>query len=521
MPDYMFLLESRLSAEQRAVLLRMQELGVATESNVYLAGGAVRDLISGMPIRDLDFVVEGNPFRIVRELEKGGARVVHESERMRFAEMIFAGDVDGSVAAARDDVYARPGTTPEIRWSTIMEDLRRRDFSFNAIAISLNPASRGLLLDPTNGLSDLEKHEIRALSIHSFTNQPVRLLRVLRFAARLGGKLETRTKEWFDLAVERELNEQISPEDAGFELRQLTREEKPVTILKAWEASGLLGAFSGHLAKRHPDYDAVARLVRARDDLMSGNLRPRLLVPGTLAALGKLKSRELSAALHNLKYSAAEIAAILKLEAEGKKFVKILAGRKMNAPRDAYNLLENTPLDLIAFVMAESPNTNARAKIRNYIQKWRPMRMNLPSVATELETLGMARGPKFDKVVEQFFAAQLAGKGKTPEDRVKLLRRLSGIKELPKKPIKEEKKKPVKAMPKGAVRVAAQPEAAAGGGAAKGKAPVPSKHVAGKQAAGKAIAPPAKSAKKAAKSLHKPAKKKVAKPKKKKTGKKK
>jgi tRNA nucleotidyltransferase (CCA-adding enzyme) len=510
MPDYMFLLESRLSAEQRAVLTRMQELGVTTESNVYLAGGAVRDLISGMPIRDLDFTIEGNPFRIVRELEKGGARVVHESERMRFAEMVFAGDVDGSIAAARDEVYARPGTTPEIRWSTVMEDLRRRDFSFNAIAISLNPASRGLLLDPTNGLSDLEKHEIRALSIHSFTNQPVRLLRVLRFAARLGGKLETRTKEWFDLAIERELNEQISPEDAGFELRQLTREEKPVTILKAWEASGLLGAFSAHLARRHPDYDAVARLVRARDDLMSGNLRPRLLIPGTVAVLGKLKSRELSAALHNLKYNAAEIAAILKLDAEGKKFVKILAGRKMNAPRDSYNLLETTPLDLVAYVMAESPNTKARAKIRNYIQKWRPMKMNLPSVATELETLGMARGPKFDKVVEQFFAAQLAGKGKTPEDRIKLLRRLSGIKELPKKPEKVEKKKVVTAMPKGAVKVSAQPAAAGAGAAAKGKAGAPEKHAAGKQA------PAAK-----AKPSHKPAKKKAAKPNKKKAGKKK
>ncbi len=481
MPDYMFLLESRLSAEQRAVLTRAQELGVTTESNVYLAGGAVRDLISGMPIRDLDFTVEGNPFRIVRELEKGGARVVNESERIRFAEMIFAGDVDGSFAAARDEVYARPGTTPEVRWSTIMEDLRRRDFSFNAIAISLNPASRGLLLDPTNGLSDLEKHEIRALSIHSFTNQPVRLLRVLRFAARLGAKLETRTKEWFDLAIERELHEQIQPEDAGSELRQLTREDKPVTILKAWEASGLLKAISPNLARRHPDYDAVARLVRARDDLMSANLRPRLLIPGTLAVLGKLKSREVSAVLHRMKYSAAEIASLLKLEAEGKKFVKILAGRKMNAPRDAYNLLENTPLDLVAYVMAESPNTKARAKIRNYIQKWRPMRLNLPAVATELETLGMARGPKFDKVVETFFAAQLAGKGKTPEDRIKLLRRLSGIKEAPKK---EEKKKPAaKAMPKGAAKPSApaKTSAQAAPAAHAGKAAVKSAHNAAKK----------------------------------------
>jgi len=92
-----------------------------------------------------------------------------------------------------------------------MEDLRRRDFSLNAIAISLNRHRRGLLLDPTNGLSDVERAEVRALTIHSFTNQPVRLLRVLRFAARMGFKMELRTQEWFDLAIERELQHTIAP----------------------------------------------------------------------------------------------------------------------------------------------------------------------------------------------------------------------------------------------------------------------------------------------------------------------
>ncbi len=134
MPDYMYMLESRLSAEQRAAMMRVQELAAAASANVYLTGGAVRDLISGAPIRDLDFTIEGNPARLVRELEKGGAQIVFEDERLRHVEMIFAGDCDGSLSAARDNVYARPGTTPEIRWSTIMEDLRCRDFSLNAIA---------------------------------------------------------------------------------------------------------------------------------------------------------------------------------------------------------------------------------------------------------------------------------------------------------------------------------------------------------------------------------------------------
>src|SRR5713226_514991 len=307
MPDYMYMLESRLSAEQRAVLVRMQELAVETSTNVYLTGGAVRDLISGMSIRDLDFTVEGNPSRFARELEKGGGRVVDEDEKLRRVDMIFSGDVDGSVEAAREEVYARPGTRPETRWSTIMEDLRRRDFSLNAIAISLNAASRGLLLDPTNGLADLESREVRALSIHSFTNQPVRLLRAIRFAARMEFKLEPRTEEWFNLALERRLQESIAPEEAGAELRQLAREDKPVQILKAWEARGLLESISPQLAKRHPHYEMLTRILRARDDLAAAGIRPRLSVPITYAALGKLKDREASSALHRLEYRQQEV----------------------------------------------------------------------------------------------------------------------------------------------------------------------------------------------------------------------
>jgi tRNA nucleotidyltransferase (CCA-adding enzyme) len=235
MPDYMYLLESRLSPEQRAVLERVQELARVQEANVYLSGGAVRDLVSGMPIRDLDFTVEGNPFRMVRELEKGGARVVVEDERLRHIELIFAGDVDGSISAARDDYYDRPGARPEIRWSTIMEDLRRRDFSLNAVAISLNPASRGLLLDPTNGLADLERREVRGLSIHAFTNQPIRLLRILRYCARMGFKMEARTSEWFELAMARGLHESLEGAAVGWEIRNLAREDNPVTTLRQWE----------------------------------------------------------------------------------------------------------------------------------------------------------------------------------------------------------------------------------------------------------------------------------------------
>lgn len=483
MPDYMFLLESRLSPEQRAAMMRVQELSAAMGFNVYLTGGTVRDLITGASLRDLDFTVEGNPSKIARELEKGGAKIISEDDKIRQIEVLFAGEVEGSVSAARDDHYVRPGTRPEIRWSTIMEDLRRRDFSLNAIAISLNPASRGLLLDPTNGLSDIERGEVRALTIHGFTNQPGRLLRVLRYAARMGFKVEARTQEWFDLAIERELQHTIAPEDSGEELRALAREERPTVVLKTWEDHDLLEAVNPVLAKRHPDYDAISHLMKVREDMFTAGLRPRLATPLLLAILGKLKDREQSSVLSKAGFRSAESAEVLEFAEEALAAQKDLTGKKTNTPIDAYNFLEKMPSEQMAYLLAESSNSAALSKIRAYLNKWRPMRSTLSVVATELETIGYAHGAKFDAIVEQVFAMQLTGRGKTPEEREKILRKLSGIKEQPKK--KEKEKKPVKA-----VEVAEKPKqaAAAPAPAARKEAPKEDKKA-------KKPAPPAKKAK--------------------------
>jgi tRNA nucleotidyltransferase (CCA-adding enzyme) len=497
MPDYMFLLESRLSPEQRAVMMRVQELSAAMGFNLYLTGGTVRDLITGASLRDLDFTVEGNPTKIARELEKGGAKILFEDEKLRHIEVLFGGDVEGSISAARDDHYVRPGTRPEIRWSTIMEDLRRRDFSLNAIAISLNPASRGLLLDPTNGLSDIERGEVRALTIHSFTNQPVRLLRVLRFSSRMGFKLEGRTQEWFDLAIERELHKTISSEDAGGELRAVAREERPTVVLKAWEQHDLLEAVNTNLAKRHPDYDAITGLMKVREDMFTAGFRPRLATPMLLAILGRLKDREQSGVLSKAGYRSAESDLVLGFAQEADEAAKELTGRKMNAPIDAYRFIEKMPLDQVAYLLAESRNSAALSKIRAYLNKWRPVRIGLPGVANELEALGMARGAKFDSIVEQVFAIQLTGRGKTPEEREKILRKLSGIKEAPKKKEKKGAKGAEKTHAAGAGK---RTEASAAAAKAATKAHHRERLGVGKQAAKPAPATHAKSTARAKKS---------------------
>ncbi|MGH9771622.1 MAG: hypothetical protein ACRD4Q_07980 [Candidatus Acidiferrales bacterium] len=439
MPDYMFLLESRLSPEQRAALERVQELSRSQDLNIYLTGGAVRDLISGQWIRDLDFTVEGNPAREARELEKGGARIVWESERLRHYEMLFAGDVEGSISAARDDVYDHPGAKPEYHFTGIMEDLRRRDFSVNAIAISLNAQSRGLLLDPTNGLADLERQEVRSLSIHGFTNQPVRLLRILRYCARMGFKMEARTQEWFDLAMERRLHEKLEGPGVGEDFRSLAREDNPAATLKPWESHGLLAAIHPQLQRRKPDYDSLNKLARVYSNLRGAGIRPRLARPIMYYTLARLKPRDAAAAMRHMELRTGVAEDVENLIPDAQKVVRALKSHKTDSPREAYAYIDSLPAEMLAFVEVELPHPRALSKIRNYVQKWRPMRLALP--IGELDSLGIPRGAKFDKILEQLFELQLRGRARTPEDRTKALRQFAGIKEEPKKKPEKEKKK--------------------------------------------------------------------------------
>ena len=187
------------------------------------------------------------------------------------------------------------------------------------------------------------------------------------------------------------------------------------------------------------------------------------------------------------------------LEERAQKISQTLAGRKTAAPTEAYAFLEKAPGDLLAFILAESSNSKAVGKIRTYLHKWRPLRQALPAAVLELESIGMAHGPKFDKVIEDLFHAQLQGKARNPELRLKLLRKLSGIKEPPKKKLDEKERKKLgdKSKKKLVARQpgAAPPPSGAPVGSQKAAETLARLQAARKSKAAASAPPPAKTAK--------------------------
>ena len=155
----------------------------------------MRDMLAGFRIRDLDFVVEGNALKVAKAVcDRTGAKAVHTDEHRKAMELVFPTGVTVQIAMSRQEKYPRNGGKSTVSQATIQDDLRGRDFTCNAIALSLNRASRGLLLDPMNGLADIERKELRTVSTYGFYDDPSRLLRLVRLRVRMGYTVEERTQ---------------------------------------------------------------------------------------------------------------------------------------------------------------------------------------------------------------------------------------------------------------------------------------------------------------------------------------
>src|SRR5262249_35802089 len=148
MSDYIYILESHLSPDQNRVVEDVQAVAGQSNVNLFLTGGAMRDMMAGFCIRGVDFVVVGPWLNLGETLaERTGAQIVSQDEHRKAAELLFPSGVTAQIAMSRQEKYAKSGARPQVSPSTIQEDLRGRDFTANAIALSLNKASRGLLLD--------------------------------------------------------------------------------------------------------------------------------------------------------------------------------------------------------------------------------------------------------------------------------------------------------------------------------------------------------------------------------------
>jgi len=274
MADYIYTMEIRLTPDQLKGVSLVQDVARAAGMNLYLTGGAIRDIISGFTIRDLDFTVQGNPLKLQKDLEKAGAQITATDEDARTIFLQLPGNARAEISMARTERFEKTGKPPIVTPATIHEDLRRRDFTVNAMALSLNEGSRGLLLDPFNGVADIEAKLIRILHNYSFLEDPSRMIRATRFAARFHWPLEERTQARYDAAKEGKYMDHILRSSIGHEIAALAHEDDPLHVVKMLEKEGWLDVLHSHWTTAKVDASGLGQLMKTRQQMVDLGYTP-------------------------------------------------------------------------------------------------------------------------------------------------------------------------------------------------------------------------------------------------------
>jgi tRNA nucleotidyltransferase (CCA-adding enzyme) len=436
-------------------------------------------MISGAPIRDLDFTVQGNALKLQKDLERSGVIIQGVDEDTRTLLIQLPGNVRGEVGMARSERYEKPRRPPEISSATIIEDLRRRDFTVNAMALSLNAGSRGLLLDPTNGAADIEAKLIRILHNYSFYEEPSRLIRATRFAARFHWTLEERTQARYDAAKENKYIENITDKAIGYEISQIAYEDDPLHILRVFEKEGWLQVLNPHWSLSKVDTAGLTELMKTRQLMQNLGYIFEAAPAAMYFLTARLQERDI-AAIQKLIPRRSFVETWRRLETEAKELQKRLSGKEAATPSLAWKLLSNTRPEALLFLDVTTRQQSVSQKIKNFFGKWRQVKDKLP--LPEMAELRITPElPDYPKLAEEAFYLLLDGKLRSRTEIHRFLKPYSPPPPPPPPP------PPKRGRAAKAVEAAATPAAAA-------PAPTGKRGRKGKEAAPAPAAPPAKPA---------------------------
>ena len=423
MADYIYTMETRLSPDQQKAVTLVLSAAKSAGMNVYLTGGAIRDLITGFPIRDLDFTVQGNALKLQKDLERAGAVVGDADAETRTLLLTLPGGVRAEVAMARSERYDKPGKPPQMTPATIIEDLRRRDFTVNAMALSLNEGSRGLLMDPFNGVADIEAKVIRVLHNYAFLEDPSRMIRATRFSTRFHWPLEERTQARYESGKESNYIEYMRNSSIGYEIEQLAYEDDALSVLKAYEKEGWLKVLNPRWSTAKVDTAGLGALMKTRQQMNELGYTPEvapLVLHFLTERLGDKDITDLRRAIPRKDL----VEAWKDLDANAHSLAKRLTGKEAATPSRTWQLLSSARPEMILFLAITARQQAVAQKIKNFFTKWRQVQQKIPlPEMTELRITPQM--PEYPKIANDVFLLLLDGKLRSRTETLKYLKPLA------------------------------------------------------------------------------------------------
>ena len=424
------LLEKALPAPLWELVQAAAEAAHEMGYELYAVGGFVRDLLLGYPNLDLDLVVEGDAIRLARRLSDGHGGEVRSHRRFGTAKWLL-GDIwrrrglDGEAglpehvdfATARTEFYERPSALPVVERSSIKQDLQRRDFTINTLAVSLSPERLGEVLDFFGGLKDLDRGLVRVLHSLSFVEDPTRILRAVRLEARLGFRIEGRTADLMADALE--LLRRTSGERVAHELLLILEGDQPERAVARLHELQVLPQISPALALAGEA--RVLEAMRAVRELAPEWSVEAAQIPAAYLCLmaWQATSGEIEALVSRLRLPR-RVARHLRDIPGVREAAEALARAEM-APSEVHRLLGRFELPVLLAAYALAAEGPAKDRLCRYQREWRHVRPRL--TGRDLQKWGLDPGPLYGRILQALRAAVLDSAARTREEEEQLVRR--------------------------------------------------------------------------------------------------
>lgn len=373
--------------------------------SLYVVGGAVRDLLLGYTNLDIDLVVEGDGVAVARQLATRLRSKVVVHDRFGTAKLYYDGK-GLDIITARRETYPHPGALPVVQPGSLKDDLFRRDFTINTLALRVEPGPFGEMVDLYGGQQDLENRLIRILHPKSFVDDATRILRALRYEQRLGFQLEKATAEVLRSDVA--MLDTISSDRLRHEMELILKEPYPERVLRRLDEVGVMSKL---LPSWKGDRELEARLTLARQAAPSPALYLALFVY-------PLEPADMESFISRLHFPA-KTAHIMRHTSEIKNRLPFLAKEGIHPSQISSLVKDYSPTAILANALS-AESSAVRQSLRLYLDKLRYVRLSLSG--DDLIKMGVEPGPRLGQLLSRLLEAKLDGQVGSREEEVRMVR---------------------------------------------------------------------------------------------------
>jgi tRNA nucleotidyltransferase (CCA-adding enzyme) len=414
----------KLTVELKKVIQQAVKVSQSTRMPAYLVGGCLRDLVLGVKNFDLDITVEGDGIFFAEQLAKRLKSGLKIHQRFRTATLILTGQQKVDIATTRREKYPYFAALPVVSPGTLKEDLKRRDFTINAMALSLVVDKKQKIIDPFGAQADLASGRIRILHNLSFKDDPTRIFRAIRFSQRLDFKIEPKTLALLKEAIRDGWLDKVHPHRMRDELILMLKERDPFRPIKKLSDLGALSFMSTKL-RIGKSTQNLFRSIAKQIAWLVKNFPARRQLDSWLiyftALLEPLSYLQIKKIICRLDLPKGDRKRMISYYRMRDKLIFSLS-KKQVSPEKIFSLLEPLSYETIILISATTLNNNFKKHLADFFEIYNGMRLCISG--NDLGGLGVLPGPEYRKIFAQVLAAKLNGRVKNRQTELALIKKL-------------------------------------------------------------------------------------------------